>query len=122
MLPVFSLVLWRIITALINIRTTFSGISTTHTANLVKQTSSQDNVDICQDNIVTRQTFTIQHEHNGNVSAMTNIKLSLSGLESFNVFEKETLSDLSIYFLKENLIYSLRCAGTKYGNREEEER
>ena len=55
---------------------------------------------------------------------MTNMKLGQSRLESFNVLRRDsqmTLSDLSIYFVKENLIYSLRCVGTKYGNREEQE-
>ena len=66
----------------------------------------------------------IQHEHNDCVSAMTNIKYkhNVSTRESFNVLKKGAPSDLSIYFLKENMIYSLRCAGTKYGNREDEKR
>ena len=61
-----------------------------------------------------------EHEHNDNVTGLTNITekykqclspdlpdLPDSPRESFNVFKKGAPSDLSIYFLKENMIYSL---------------
>ena len=52
-----------------------------------------------------------QHEHNDNVTVLTNItekyKQRLSPQESFNVLKKGAPSDLSIYFLKENMIYGL---------------
>ena len=67
---------------------------------------------IWYDSMIVRRPVS-EHEHNDNVTGLTNITekykqwTSESPRESFNVFKKGAPSDLSIYFLKENMIYSL---------------